>query len=120
MRTKTGKLTTSLRSKVGITEDCPGGCGEVTPVFRWQTFVTGKTHLRADCPRCGKFIRYVEQTRERVAMSSPTPSEGEPPVTVRGRCLLRCRHCGRTRPAGELFCPGCRSPWVVTRGCSSL
>ncbi len=39
---------------------CPK-CGAAEFVTRWQRFKDGSSHVRADCARCGKFVRYLEK-----------------------------------------------------------
>lgn len=102
------------------TERCPKH-GDVNAVFVWQHFKNGKPHLRAHCPECQTYIRYVPQTPDRVAIArgkqrpQGRTTKAAPTATAetRKRAVLTCRHCGGKRPAGELFCHGCSSPWVV-------
>ncbi len=49
------------------------------------------------------------------ATAVPATIQGEKPTPARKRHVMRCRHCGGTRPAGELWCAGCGSPWVTLR-----
>ena len=52
-------------------------CGPVVPVVVWQTFTTDPPtrHLRATCPRCHSFLKFLEQTPENVALALPEPGE---------------------------------------------
>src|SRR5262249_47776852 len=36
-------------------------CGAAEFKTSWQQFAGGKKHLRADCARCGAFVRYLKQ-----------------------------------------------------------
>jgi hypothetical protein len=39
-------------------------CGPVYPNIQPQKFLNGTTHLRADCPKCGHFIKWLRQMPE--------------------------------------------------------
>jgi uncharacterized Zn finger protein len=115
VRAKKGKPTTHT----GECRLC--GLRSEVEVNRWYHAA------RVRCFGCGGVMDRVFKPRATAASNwnpkpqpSPTPSKGEPPVKVRKRAVLTCKHCGRTREAGVLFCPGCRSPWVVTRGRASF
>jgi hypothetical protein len=41
-------------------------CGDPC-LLRWQTHSNATRHVRADCPRCGQFARFVPQTPGAVA-----------------------------------------------------
>ena len=101
----------------GTAECCPR-CGEVDPRFAWQTFVNGTHHLRAECPGCGRFLRHVPQTPERVATANqclPSPGQATCATPERKRATLTCASCGTTREAGVIFCPACLDPYVRLR-----
>lgn len=53
----------------GTNQACPR-CGDHHPPrLTWQKCGNGQRHIRASCPRCGAFFRYVPQTRENVAQA---------------------------------------------------
>jgi hypothetical protein len=35
------------------------GCGATEIRTWWQTFANGTKHVRAECARCGRFLRYL-------------------------------------------------------------
>jgi hypothetical protein len=39
----------------------------------WQTFNDGRKHIKATCAKCGRFLRYLEQTPEHVAQADAAP-----------------------------------------------
>lgn len=41
--------------------DCSHGCGLVLPMLSWQEFSNGTVHLRAECPSCKRYIKYLPQ-----------------------------------------------------------
>ena len=63
-----------------MTLPCPH-CGHaVSPRLKWQPCSNKTRHIRADCPSCGRFIKYVSHTLETIAeadrntpSSPPTP-----------------------------------------------
>jgi hypothetical protein len=42
---------------------CPQ-CGAAEFRTYWQTFADGSRHVRVDCARCKKFVRYAKQTAD--------------------------------------------------------
>jgi len=49
---------------------------EGIPFLRWQTFRNGKRHLRAECPECGRYIRWQRQTPANLAEVYRQQEEG--------------------------------------------
>ncbi len=49
---------------------CPE-CG-VPAIQSWQTFTNQTRHIRADCPKCGKFLRYTPQTADAIRAADET------------------------------------------------
>ena len=49
-------------------------CGHDRVKTAWQTFSDGRTHLRADCASCGRFLRYLPQQG---APPAPTTPQGD-------------------------------------------
>ena len=47
------------------------------PDLGWQVFANGTLHLRAECRKCGRYIKYVPQHDED---GNPTPWLGEAPA----------------------------------------
>lgn len=85
----TGALTDDPKRTPRGVERC-GRCGDVTPTTRVQDFANGATHLRAECPACGRFIRYVPRGAE------PKPTRGDY-GTTRGRGASRRRNARAMR-----------------------
>ncbi|MCC6315941.1 MAG: hypothetical protein IT337_18230 [Thermomicrobiales bacterium] len=54
------ELAAALDERTGAV-DCRA-CGPVAPAVRWQTASNGARHLRADCPRCGRWVKFLAQT----------------------------------------------------------
>jgi hypothetical protein len=46
---------------------CPR-CGCADPRYRWSPMCDGRKHLRAECSACGRFIKFVPQTAEFLAL----------------------------------------------------
>ena len=89
-----------MQTSETLVEQCPK-CGPVDPTFRWQNFKNSSKHLRADCSKCKRFIRYVEQTSERLVVAE-SPKQA----------TLTCRSCGIGREPGVLLCPVCNDSFV--------
>ncbi len=53
---------------------CPHCLIVVTrPRLAWQQMVSGRWHLRADCPRCGAWVKWAPQTPEWLALAPERP-----------------------------------------------
>lgn len=44
-----------------LTLPCKYDCGAVLPMLSWQEASNGVVHLRADCPSCKRWIKYLPQ-----------------------------------------------------------
>ncbi len=53
-------------------------CGvDVAPRVSWQQIAGGRRHIRAECPRCGGYLKFLPQTPENVALAdAPRVSSG--------------------------------------------
>lgn len=49
-----------------------GHCGGRDLVFRWQEIAGGRKHLRADCAACGRYVKFVAQRPDLIALVEPT------------------------------------------------
>jgi hypothetical protein len=47
-------------SDVGL--DRCAKCGNKTFGLRWQLFANGTRHIRVECGRCDRFVKYLRQT----------------------------------------------------------
>lgn len=55
-------------------------CAEVRPRLTWQAKAGGGYHLRADCPRCGRYIKFVPQVEPWVEMAGPIVHDDQLPL----------------------------------------
>jgi hypothetical protein len=56
---------------------CPSCDAAAPPEVTWQTISDGRRFLRAECPRCRRYLKYLSQTPEHVAMvKEPEPTPG--------------------------------------------
>ncbi len=55
--------------------DCPM-CGPVTPALRWHTWPAGVADLAADCPICGRWMRWVQQVEPWITLVERQEREG--------------------------------------------
>lgn len=56
-----------------LTLDCPA-CGPVRPAVAWKPWASGLgRHLEATCPTCRRYLKYLPQTPENVALVPPAP-----------------------------------------------
>jgi hypothetical protein len=61
-----------------MTEIACRNCGTSgAPRLTWQTCRNQRRHIRANCAKCGSFLRYVEQTARNCMAAE------EPPVAQR-------------------------------------
>lgn len=61
-----------------MTLDCPD-CGPVSPEVQWEAckVASGQSHLlRASCPECGKWLKWLPQTEENKKLARPVPPPG--------------------------------------------
>lgn len=64
--------------------DCPN-CGTQAPHLTWQAKAGGGYHLRADCFRCGRYLKFVPQAPPWLELAGPQPAstagDEQPPLT---------------------------------------
>ena len=51
-------------------------CGPVVPRVYTQPMINGSEHLRAECPGCGRYIKFVPHTEPWLAMVEARPEQG--------------------------------------------
>lgn len=51
-------------------------CGWTEARLQWQTFANGTRHIRAECRRCGRYIRFVPQTQDNVQRADREATSG--------------------------------------------
>lgn len=56
---------------------------EAEPDLVWQTAKNGVSHLRANCPKCGRYIQFVSQVSSEAQNAPPKPEGGVRPVCPR-------------------------------------
>lgn len=49
-------------------------CGESAPAFYWQLMRDGRIHLRVECSRCRKFIKFATQVEPYVTYADNAPT----------------------------------------------
>lgn len=58
-----------------MTRHC-GACGrDAESAVEWQEFADGSRHVRASCPACGAFIRYLPHADPAAARAKPRPKK---------------------------------------------
>jgi phage FluMu protein Com len=60
--------STTPHGRPAPTVRCERCCADVRPLLAWRG-----THLRADCPRCGRYVKFVPQGAPWVDRAPPRP-----------------------------------------------
>lgn len=67
---------------------CTACLEQATPTLRWRTHAGGSRAIEATCPRCRRWLKWLEQTPENVARTVVSKEEGTPAVGPRQGSLF--------------------------------
>lgn len=56
-----------------------GTCGEVVPRIYRMPLINGSEHLKAVCPGCGRYIKFVPHVEPWLSMIEEVPEQGSFP-----------------------------------------